>query len=125
MAHCIECNTTLGYEVKVCPICGSYQKFRDGSLIDNINHKLITSNSVLYNKVSDGQVLKNDQEINRLIKRGEECYNSGRLWLSAKERSRARKEFQRAFNYYETVLKLDPKHEIAKEARAKCLGKMA
>ena len=125
MAYCIECSTTLGNDVELCPICGSYQEICGNGSIDNIDKKLNTSTTVLFNKISDGQVLNNEQEIERLIKRGEECFNSGKLWLGAKERRRARKEFQRAFNYYETVLKLDPKHELAKEARARCLGKMA
>lgn len=128
MARCINCGTNIGKEVEVCPICeaGQVRSYNPG--IDNVDRQLTSSPSLLFgDRFSDNQeYIENEKkEIARLIKRGDECFNSGKAWIGAKDRSRARKEFQRAFNYFETVLKMDPDNEIAREARARCLFKMA
>jgi hypothetical protein len=139
MPNCIKCNTMLADEVRVCPICDAVQTRPFGSEYDNVESRLNSAPSVLYDSETtennthansngtatpafDGDV---DEEIDRLMKRGAERFKSGKAWLGAKNRPRARKEFQRAFKYYETILKLDPEFGPAKEARAKCLLKMA
>ncbi len=137
MPHCYSCGTLLGDDVRICPICDSIQDRFSSSNLDNVDNKLVNTPNILssYNSTdagntsnySKGVEFEGDmaEEIARLMKRGEECFKSGKAWLGAKDRSRARKEFQRAFNYYETILKLDPDNEPAREARARCLFKMA
>jgi hypothetical protein len=127
----------LGDEVRVCPICDAVQTRPFGSEYDNIESRLNSTPSVLYGSEAkenntnensngtpafDGDV---NEEIDRLMKRGAERFKSGKAWLGAKNRPRARREFQRAFKYYENILKMDPEYGPAKEARAKCLLKMA
>lgn len=64
-------------------------------------------------------------EIQRLMKRGIECYNTGKAWLATKNRQSARKDFQRAVKYFDTVLKIDPENQQAKELRAKSMHKIS
>ncbi|WP_455392062.1 hypothetical protein [[Eubacterium] cellulosolvens] len=124
MAKCIKCSSLLGNGVEVCPICGAGQPPRD-EVIDNVTDTLTSSPSIL-NKYDNGESYEDKQkEIERLVQRGDECFSSGKAWLGAKDRTRARKEFQRAFKYYETVLKMDPNNARIREARSKCLFKMA
>ena len=137
MPQCYSCGTILGEDVRICPICDAVQNKIYNSGLDNIDNKLVSTPTILttndsesfynnsLNDESPDYTEDREQEIVRLMKRGDECFNSGKAWIGAKDRSRARKEFQRAFNYYETVLKLDPDFEPAREARAKCLFKMA
>ena len=129
MAHCMICGTILGDEVEVCPICNAKQVYRPYNNLDNMDQKLTNTPSRILQMVDEGGYTEPSQEdlkeVERLIIRAEECFRSGKAWLGAKDRSRARKDFQRAFKYYETILKLDPENEIAKENRAKCLLKMA
>ena len=137
MPQCNSCRTILGEEVRICPICNAVQNKTYNPGLDNVDKKLVNTPTVLsandtesiYNNSLDQDTSDytedRDLEIARLMKRGDECFSSGKAWIGAKDRSRARKEFQRALNYYETVLKLDPDFEPAREARAKCLFKMA
>jgi hypothetical protein len=127
----------LADEVRVCPICDAVQTRPFGSEYDNVGSRLNSPPSVMYgSENTENNAYNNstgesefegdvEEEIDRLMKRGEECFKSGKAWLGAKDRSRARKEFQRAFKYYEIILKLDPDYEPAREARSKCLFKMA
>jgi RNA polymerase subunit RPABC4/transcription elongation factor Spt4 len=131
MTHCMNCGTILGDEVEVCPICDARQLYRPYNNINNFDTKFTNKPTRVsqsgYDNTHIDEELSTDElvEIERLVRRAEECFNSGKAWLGSKDRSRARKEFQRAFKYYETILKIDPDNEIAKENRAKCLLKMA
>ena len=125
MGNCKECNATLSEDVEVCPICGCEQASDNNVKIDNIDKKLTSSPTILTQPISDNNLEEKKLELERLVKRGNECFSSGRAWLGAKDRTRARKEFQRAFNYYENALKMNPNHEKAREMRSKCLFKMA
>jgi hypothetical protein len=125
MARCIKCSSFLGDDVSVCPICGAGQPSESDDKVDNVDTTLSNSPSFLTNEASDNEYIDKRTEIKRLSLRGEECFNSGKAWLGAKNRKRARKDFQRAFNYYETILKMDPNNEKARDARSKCLFKMA
>jgi len=125
MGKCVKCSSILGEDVEICPICGADQSTGDFVEIANVDNKLTSAPSILSQEfiVSEGQDKK--LEVERLVKRGDECFKSGKAWLGAKDRSRARKDFQRAFNYYETALKILPDNEKVREMRAKCLFKMA
>jgi tetratricopeptide (TPR) repeat protein len=125
MPHCIKCNSILGDNVVECPICGAYQDNGDDVKIDNINKTLSNSPNVMNIEYSGESYEDSKLELERLINRGDECFKSGKLWLGAKNRTRARKEFQRAYKYYETALKLDPNNEKVRDMRSKCLFKMA
>jgi len=129
MAKCKICGASLADEVVVCPICDSNQPENYYEGLDNIDKKLSSSPSLFFKKEQEDNIFGNAEgmefEVERLLKRGEDCFKSGKAWLGAKDRTRARKEFQRAFKYYETVLKIDPDNEVAREARTKCLFKMA
>jgi hypothetical protein len=114
----------LGDEVVVCPICGAGQPEKADEKLDNVDSSLSSSPSVLSLAESvidtDGSdnsldTDEKENEIDRLTQRGDDCFNSGKAWLGAKDRSRARKEFQRAFKYYETILKLDPSNVKARD----------
>ena len=63
-------------------------------------------------------------QVSRLMERANERFEAGRAWLGSKNRAKARKEFERAFNYFGEILKLDPSNAIAREYRAKCLQKI-
>lgn len=63
-------------------------------------------------------------QVSRLMERANERFEAGRAWLGSKERAKARKEFERAFNYYGEILKIDPTNPQAREFRAKCLQKI-
>jgi tetratricopeptide (TPR) repeat protein len=133
----MKCNTMLADEVRVCPICDAVQTRPFGTEYDNVESRLNSTPSVLYGSEATGNNTNDsstgnsefvgdvNEEIDRLMKRAEERFKSGKAWLGAKNRPRARREFQRAFKYYENILKLDPDFGPAKEARAKCLLKMA
>ena len=125
MAKCIKCSSLLGEGVEVCPICGAGQPTNEEANIEYSEDTLTNSPSILTQIDSEESQENQKEEIERLIQRGDECFNSGKAWLGAKDRSRARKEFQRAFSYYETVLKMDPNNDKIREARSKCLFKMA
>lgn len=125
MSNCGKCNSILSDNVKVCPICGATQNLDDAANVDNINKRLSSTPSILITEASEYDSADDEMELERLIKRGEECFNSGKKWLGAKDRPRARKEFQRAFNYYDTALKLQPDNDRIRELRSKCLFKMA
>jgi RNA polymerase subunit RPABC4/transcription elongation factor Spt4 len=120
----MNCGTILGEHAEFCPVCDSEKLYHDNPGMDNVDKKLSSSPSLMSEYIGE-ETIDNPIEIERLIKRGEECYRSGKAWQGAKDRTRARKEFQRAFKYYEIVLKIDPENEAAREARAKCLFKMA
>jgi hypothetical protein len=125
MSKCIKCSSLLGDEVDVCPICGAGQPSKNDAQIDNVTEPLTNSPNFLAQLDNEEPIEDKKQEIERLVQRGDECFSSGKAWLGAKDRTRARKEFQRAFKYYETVLKMDPANEKIREARSKCLFKMA
>jgi hypothetical protein len=65
-----------------------------------------------------------DLQVNRLMARALERYEAGRAWLGSKDRKKARREFQKAFNCYGEVLKIDPNNMEAREFRARCLQKI-
>ena len=125
MTNCIKCNSILSDNVEVCPICGATQPISEESKMDNINKQLSSSPSILSSSTSAYDSANPELELERLIKRGDECFDSGKKWLGAKDRIRARKEFQRAFNYYDTALKIQPNNDRIRELRSKCLFKMA
>ena len=127
MSNCVKCNSILSDNVEVCPICGATQNLGDAANVDNIDRKLSSTPSILISgtSASADDNANDEMELERLIKRGDECFNSGKKWLGAKDRPRARKEFQRAFNYYDTALKLQPNNDRIHELRSKCLFKMA
>ncbi len=129
MTKCSSCGASLADDVAVCPICNASQPQNYNEELDNIDKKLSSSPSLLFKNElyenSFGNADEREFEVDRLLKRGDECFQSGKAWLGAKDRTRARKEFQRAFKYYETILKIDPDNEVAREARTKCLLKMA
>lgn len=125
MICCIKCGSNLGDEVEICPICGANQSSAEDVDLDNISKKLTNSATILIHGKTEEDVMGTKLEIERLIKRGDECFDSGKKWLGAKDRSRARKDFQRAFNYYEHVLKMEPGNDKVRDLRAKCLSKMA
>jgi tetratricopeptide (TPR) repeat protein len=64
-------------------------------------------------------------EIERIFKRGLECYANGKAWLAVKNRERARKDFQRALKYFNQVLKIDSTNNEAREYRAKTARKIS
>ena len=132
MPKCNKCSSYLAEDVKVCPICGAGQESLLNENVDRTDELTNSPSMLIFSDVAGerDQQQKFEEmdkvtEIKRLTERGDDCFNSGKAWLGAKDRSRARKEFQRAFNYYETVLKLDPENDYAREARSKCLFKMA
>lgn len=141
MVDCKKCGTILADNVVTCPICGvdqcisisncnstnniSNSSNSSNNRVDNITQKLVSSPSKLILEISEHDAEQKKLETERMIKRGNECFSSGRAWLGAKKRKLARKEFQRAFKYYDNVLKLDPNNEKVREARSKCLLKMA
>jgi tetratricopeptide (TPR) repeat protein len=125
MGKCVKCSSILGEGVEICPICGADQSTGDFVEIPNVDNKLTSGPSILSQELIESEEQDRKLEVDRLIKRGDECFNSGKAWLGAKDRSRARKDFQRAFNYYETALKILPDNERVREMRAKCLFKMA
>ena len=125
MVSCIKCNSTLGDNVITCPICGTNQSSAEAVDLDNVSKQLTSSATIMIQGDSEDEYVDTKLEVERLIKRGDDCFNSGKKWRGTKDRSRARREFQRAFKYYETVLKLDPTNEKARNARSKCLMKMA
>ena len=125
MGKCVKCSSILGEDVEICPICGADQSTGDYVEIPNVDNKFTSGPSILSQELIELEEKDKKLEVDRLIKRGDECFNSGKAWLGAKDRSRARKDFQRAFNYYETALKILPDNERVREMRAKCLFKMA
>jgi tetratricopeptide (TPR) repeat protein len=125
MVNCRKCNSILGEDAVTCPICGAEQSVGEVVEIDNIDKTLTSSPNILSQGLLEDERMDNEAELERLIKRGDECFNAGKKWLGAKDRSRARKDFQRAFNYYDTALKIDPNNDRIREARSKCLFKMA
>ena len=125
MVSCIKCGSTLGSEVIICAICGADQSSAKDVNLDNVSKQLTSSATILVHGTSEEEILENKLEIERLIKRGDDCFKSAKAWQGAKDKSRARKDYQRAFKYYDNVLKLDPNNERVREARGKCLFKMA
>jgi len=127
MGYCIECRAIIGADVEKCPICGTNQPTVEYVNLDGVpTRQTNTASSTHTGTGCAGTNIQNQQdEVWRLLGRGDECFESGKAWLGMKDRVRARKEFQRAFNYYETVLKLDPNNEKARNARAGCISKMA
>ena len=153
MTKCKVCGAGLADDVTICPICNADLTVSDNDSSDpgeeNITEESNESTESTDTSADHGDTIhieetesvesaektesteptmsadETEKEIERLLKRGDECFSSGRAWLGAKDRSRARKEFQRAYNYYNTVLKLDPDNQPARDARAKCLFKMA
>lgn len=125
MGKCVKCSSILGEEVEICPICGADQSTGDYVEIANVDNKLTSAPSILSQELIESEEQDKKSEVERLVKRGDECFKSGKAWLGAKDRPRARKDFQRAFNYYETALKILPENEKVREMRAKCLFKMA
>ena len=131
MVTCMNCGALLGDDVEICPLCGVNQLLAAETKV-NIPvkepiHPLpgAAQESTQDTTAHDEAGTERSQNTSRLIQRGDECYNRGKSWLRMGDRNRARKEFQRAFNYYETVLKLDPGNKTAREARNKCLSKIA
>ena len=125
MGKCVKCSSILGEDVEICPICGADQSTGDFVEIPNVDNKLTSAPSILSQELIESEEQEKKLEVERLVKRGDECFKSGKAWLGAKDRPRARKDFQRAFNYYETALKILPENEKVREMRAKCLFKMA
>ncbi len=127
MGYCIECGAMVGADVEKCPICGAKQPTVEYVDLDGVPIRQIdpTSSTRNGNGSAGTNIQKQQDEVLRLLGRGDECFESGKAWLGMKDRVRARKEFQRAFKYYETVLKLDPNNEMACKGRAGCMSKMA
>jgi hypothetical protein len=125
MASCIKCSSTLGDEVIVCPICGADQSSANDVDLDNVSKKLTSSATIMIHGTSEQDHMDKKLQIERLIKRGDECFQAAKKWLGAKDRSRARKDYERAYNYYDRVIKLDPTNAKIRELRQKCLFKMA
>jgi len=125
MVSCIKCSSTLGSDVLICPICGADQSSANDVNLDNVSKKLTSSATILIQGTSEEEIFEKKLEVERLIKRGDECFNSAKAWHGAKDKTRARKDYQRAFKYYDNVLKMDPNNDRIRDARAKCLNKMA
>jgi hypothetical protein len=125
MGNCKKCGTTLADNVFTCPICSVDHCIENTMTVDNIDQKLNSSPTLLVQDTSGEDPEEKKLEAGRLIKRGDDCFDSGKAWLGAKNRAHARKDFQRAFKYYNCVLRLDPTNDKVREARSKCLLKMA
>ena len=125
MASCIKCSTTLSDDVIVCPICGADQSSANDVDLDNVSKKLTSSATILIHGTSEDDYIDKKLQIERLIKRGDECFKDAKKWLGAKDSARVRKDYQRAYNYYDSALRLDPNNERIRDARQKCLLKMA
>jgi tetratricopeptide (TPR) repeat protein len=115
----------LGDTVIVCPICGADQSSAKDVNLDNVSKQLTSSASILIHGQAEYDINERKLEIERLIQRGDDCFKSAKAWQGAKDKSRARKDYQRAFKYYDSVLKMDPENNKIRDLRAKCLFKMA
>ena len=152
MAFCENCYAEIRIGERTCPQCGNQQRLwweecglkgifketpsrtsirPEASSFEPINDP--NPNTTLESENMDSE----DQEdfssfdleqmqphVDRLLERAQERYEAGRAWLGSKDRIKARREFQKAFNYFGEVLKLDPSNEQAREFRAKCLQKI-
>ena len=84
MAKCIECGTSLGGDVLVCPICGANQSSNGDVRLDNIERKLSSTPTFLIKNNSEQEAEQKRLEVERLMKRGDECFNSAKAWLGSK-----------------------------------------
>jgi tetratricopeptide (TPR) repeat protein len=121
MAFCINCFKKIDSMREPCPHCGAPALYKSNESPD-----IDTGNMDLDNipEAEKGDVQKN-LEIQRLLKRGIECFNKGKAWVATNDRARAKKDFQRAVKYFERVLKLDPSNREARDFRTKSVQKMA
>jgi tetratricopeptide (TPR) repeat protein len=106
-----------------CPHCGA------PALKRNLPNKE-EERKLLVKKLEDAPVEEREHlieqiEMERIFKRGLECYANGKAWLAVKNRERARKDFQRALKYFDQVLKIDSTNTEAREYRAKTARKIS
>ncbi len=152
MPFCENCYAEIRIGERACPQCGNQQPlwweecglkgiFKETPSRTSIRPQATsfepvnepTPTSTLQPEILDSE--ENDNypnfdlenlkvQVDRLLERALERFEAGRAWLGSKDRIKARREFQKAFNYYGEVLKLDPRNEQAREFRAKCLQKI-
>jgi hypothetical protein len=58
------------------------------------------------------------------LEQGRKCLELAKAYTGKQQRAQARREYQRAFSYFEDVLKIDPHSQEAREGKSQCLRKM-
>ena len=122
MTFCVYCFKKIDSLRDPCPYCGAPAVYK--SDFNTFGRQGDKTNDIenITESEKDDYIIKS--EVSRLYSRGMECYKTGRAYLASKNKSSARREFQRALKYFETILKIDPTHIEARELRSKCLQKM-
>jgi tetratricopeptide (TPR) repeat protein len=122
MSFCFNCFRKLETLREPCPYCSAPALKKEKSDPLELNPEDVRRLENLPQYELEGYV--GEMEIDRLLKRGQQCYQQGKAWIAMKNRKNARKDFQRALKYYENVLRLDSSNNEAREFRGKCLQKM-
>ena len=123
MTFCVYCFKKIDSLRMKCPHCGAPPVYK--SDFNSFGQSSIKQAEIDGIPESDKENYLAGLEIKRLFSRGLECYETGRAYLTSKNLSTARRDFQRALKYFEAILKIDPANKEAREFRSKCLQKMA
>lgn len=122
MAFCINCFKKIESMYEPCPHCGAPPIKK--SQPDPTEERKLLMKKIEEAPAEEREELISRLEIDRIMKRGIECYLNGKAWLAVKDRDRARKEFQRALKYFDRVLKIDSTNRDARDFRAKASQKI-
>lgn len=122
MPFCFNCFNKIETLRLPCPHCGAPALYKNKVIEGEPDRDIKKKIEELPREELENYL--NEEECERLFKRGFDCYTKGKAWLAQKDRQKARTELQRALKYFENILKIDPAHERARELRAKCVQKM-
>jgi len=123
MTFCFTCFKKIDSLREPCPYCGAPALKKEAEPEPLPQDFLLDSNDPEKEMMIKEYAV--EAEIHRLMKRGIECYNKGKAWLATKNKQSARKDFQRAVRYFDSVLKIDPGNQRARELRAKSMHKIS
>lgn len=123
MPFCFNCLKNIDSLYEPCPHCGTPPLKKSPKPIQVQKEELINQLSGVSETEKQDIIIKIETE--RLLERGIECFNKGKAWLSIKNRTAARKEFQRALKYFDSVLKVDPVNKVARDYRSKASQKIS
>ena len=59
-----------------------------------------------------------------LLEQARKCLEQAKAYSGKQQRAQARREYQRAYGYFEDVLKIEPNSQEAREGKSQCLRKM-
>jgi hypothetical protein len=122
MTFCVYCLKKIDSLHEPCPYCSAPPVKK--SKIDHTEQHTELIKQIENAAPEEKIEYLNKFEAERLFSRGLECFNKGKAYHATKNRSSARKEFQRALKYFEQLLQIDPVNPEVRELRSKCLQKM-